>query len=267
MISYDKIFSRNIGLITQEEQNQLKNAKVLICGVGGMGGVAAEILVRMGIGSIKIIDPDTYDFVNFNRQLHSNIGTVDRYKVDVLKENFLKINPFLNIEAYPDPVNETNVESLLMDIDVVINGMDVFLPSIILERLAHSKQIPIVDAWITPFASVFVIKGSDPHWEEYLNLATKNKQISEITPQDLEKNLRIEVDYTFSFFNPYDYISKDLVEKVITKEVSRPSFPIVVFLSGTFMANEVFKLICGYQTTDFKGIFFNQYTYEVKKMK
>lgn len=265
--SYEQIFTRNIGLITLEQQQLLKKARVLICGVGGMGGMAAEALVRMGVGNLKLIDADIYDYVNLNRQLYSNLETIGQYKVEVLKENFEKINPYLNIQVYKEAVGESNVEEILKDVDIVINGMDQFFPSIILERSAHSKNITIVDAWITPFASVFVIKGSDPHWEEYLNLKTLNKPLSEITPDDLEKNLRTEIDHTFSFFDPYTYVEPQLIEKIIIKEVSRPSFPLVAMMSGLFMANEVFKLVCGYETTDFKGIFFNQYTYEITKVK
>jgi molybdopterin/thiamine biosynthesis adenylyltransferase len=265
-MNYNTIFSRNIGLITHEQQNKIKNSKILICGVGGMGGVAAEILVRMGVSNLKIIDPDVFDIVNLNRQLYSNLSTIGNFKVLVLKENFLKINPNLNIQAFPEPVSEENISNLLSDVDIVINGMDQFLPSIILERLAHKKNIPIIDAWITPFASVFVIKGQDPHWEDYLNLKTKNKKIIEISKEDLIDNLKTEVTHTLSHFNPFDFVEPQLVDDVINGKIPRPSFPIVVFLSGTLMANEAFKLICGYQTTTFKGIFFNQYTYEIKHL-
>lgn len=266
-MNYETIFSRNIGLISEEQQKAIQKSKILICGLGGMGGVAAEVLTRMGVGKLVLVDHDRYDYVNLNRQMYSSTETIGEFKVEVLKRNFLKINPDIQVVAYSEAVSLENVEKILEDVDIVINGMDEFFPSIILERLAHSRKIPIIDAWITPFASVFVIKGEDPHWEEYLEFCTVNKKISDITSEDLVNNLSKEVNHTFSFFNPYEYISKDVVQQVIDKKRPRPSFCIVVYLSGVFMANEAFKLICGYPTVDFKGVIFNQYSYDSIKIK
>jgi len=261
--SYADLFQRNIGLISKEQQLKLKNANILICGVGGMGGVAAEVLVRSGIGSITIIDPDCFDIVNINRQIHCNTEVFNKPKVSVLKDAFLKINPFLKITEIHDSVTLANIDTLLVDKDLVINGMDQFMPSIILERTARLNNIAIVDAWITPFASVFLIKPEDPHWENYLDLCTKNKDISQITEEDLSLNLQKEVQYTFSHFQPMNFLQEGIVESVLLKKMSRPSFSVVVWLSGVLMANEAIKFICGFPTTDYKGFFFDQYNNQI----
>lgn len=73
-------YSRNIGLVTENEQKKICQGSILIAGVGGMGGVAAEVLVRMGLGKIKICDHDIYEEVNFNRQIHSNTETIGKKK-------------------------------------------------------------------------------------------------------------------------------------------------------------------------------------------
>lgn len=267
MITYEDLFQRNIGLLSNEQQSKLKNANVLICGVGGMGGVAAEILVRSGVGSLTIIDPDEFDVVNINRQIHCDTSVFNKPKVSVLKEAFLKINPFLKITAIQESVNNNNINRLLENQHIVINGMDQFMPSIILERTARLNNLAIVDAWITPFASVFLIRPEDPHWEHYLDLCTKNKEIDQITEEDLNLNLQKEVQYTFSHFEPMNYLQQGVVEGVLSKKISRPSFSVVVWLSGVLMANEAIKYICGLPTTDYKGFFFDQYNNQIMRGK
>lgn len=263
-----ELFSRNLGIISQEDQSKIESSHVLICGVGGMGGVCAEMLVRMGVGELTIIDPDTYEHTNTNRQIHCNQESIGKFKAEVLAREFLKINPKLKITYYTQEVGVDNVDLLVHEgVDIVVNGMDQFLPSLILERKARSLSKTIVDAWITPFASVFVITPEDPHWEDFLNLPTKGKKIEDITAEDLIDNLKQEVAYTLSHFKPYKYVDKELVNKVLAQEIPRPSFAPVVWLSGAFLANEVFKILCGYPHTDYRGIFFDQYDYKIVKGK
>ncbi|MEO7162474.1 MAG: ThiF family adenylyltransferase [Bdellovibrionia bacterium] len=256
-------FSRNLGLITKEQQAQISDASVLICGVGGMGGVCAEVLVRLGIGKLTIIDPDVFEATNFNRQLHSNQKTIGKYKVDVLKDEYLSINPELKVKSFREGVSMKNVDSLIEGISVVVNGMDQLAPSILIERKAREKGIPIVDAWLTPFASVFTMTPKDPHWEEFLGFPTAGKSLEEITPEDCKVALKKEVDYTFSHSTPFKYIDKALVQDVLDGKISRPSLAPVVWLSGVLMANEAFKLIVGYPPVGPAGVFYDQYVHQL----
>lgn len=135
------IFSRNLGLISEEEQEKLNRKSVLVAGVGGMGGVAAEVLVRMGIGHIVLCDFDIYEDVNSNRQIHCHRENYGKFKVDVLKNEFLEINPDLKIEIYrEEEVSLLNVDQLLKGVGVVVNGMDKMKASLILERTARQKK-------------------------------------------------------------------------------------------------------------------------------
>lgn len=263
---YD-FLSRNIGLISKKDQKNLIKGRVLICGVGGMGGVCAEALVRMGVGTITLIDDDKFENINFNRQIYSNKNTVGKYKVDVLKKEFLKINPNLKIKIFKEKVSESNVFLILQDIDIVVNGMDQMSASLILERTARSKNKTIVDAWITPFASVFVMEPNSPHWEEYLKLPSLKKKPINFNKKLMKDCLRREIDFTFSHFDPYSHISKKLVNNIVEDKQKRPSFVIVVWLSGILMANEVFKLLTKRKNVGYKGYFFNQYNYKITKGK
>jgi tRNA threonylcarbamoyladenosine dehydratase len=257
------IFSRNLGLITAEQQSKLKSSSVLICGVGGMGGVCAEVLVRMGVGKIRLIDPDHFEESNFNRQIHSNRNTVGKFKVNVLEEQFRLVNPDLQIDVFPEKVSLENVKAILKDMHYVVNGMDELYPSICVEREARRLKIPIIDAWLTPFASVFTMKEDDPHWEEFLGFPTKNKKENEITEEDCKESLKKEVEYTLSHSNPFKYVDQQLVGEVLSGKKKRPSLAPVVWLSGVFMANEVFKMIAGYSPVGPAGIFYDQYTHQI----
>ncbi len=256
-------YSRNIGLITKEEQEKICRGRVLVAGVGGMGGVAAEVLVRMGIGSLKICDHDHYEEVNFNRQLHSNHATIGMKKVEVLKSEFLKINPDLHIETFASGVDRDNVDALLENVDIVINGMDKMYASLILERRAREKKITIVDAWITPYASVFVMTPESPHWEEFMNLPTWNVPLDLIDAELCKKAVEKEIEYTFSHFSPYEIIDRDLVKGIANDTRTRPSLAPVVWLSGVLMANETVNVLTGKPHTDHAGIFYNQYEHQV----
>lgn len=256
-------YSRNIGLITEDEQSKICGASILIAGVGGMGGVAAEVLVRMGVGKIKICDHDSYEEVNFNRQLHSTIATIGQKKVDVLKNEFLKINPNLQIESFDEGVTLNNIHSMLEGVQIVINGMDKMYYSLILERAAREKGITIVDAWLTPFASVFVMTPDSPHWEEFMDLPTQGIPIDKITEDICKKAVEKELEYTFSHFSPYEIIDRKFVQDIANDKRVRPSLAPVVWLSGVMMANEAIKIITGLPHTDHAGIFYNQYTHQI----
>ena len=260
-------FSRNLGLISQDQQQKLSDATVLVCGVGGMGGVCAEVLVRMGVGSLILADPDIFEEVNLNRQIHSNRNTIGKLKVEVLKEQFLQINSDLKVKAYSEKVSRLNTEKLLVGADIVVNGMDQMDASISIERAARRKKLPIVDAWITPFASVFTMTKDDPHWETFLDLPTRGKAEEEITEADCKLAMEKEVKYTLSHFNPHDYIQEGVVVDVLAGKKSRPSLAPVVWLSGVLMANEVFKIIVGYKPVGPSGIFYNQYTHSLMSGK
>lgn len=256
-------FSRNLGLINTEDQKKLGQATVLVAGVGGMGGVAAEVLVRMGIGRILLCDFDKFEDVNVNRQIHCSYNTLGEYKVDVLKKEFLAINPKLEIQVFREEVSLKNIHDLINGVDIVVNGMDKMQASLILERTARQKGITIVDAWLTPYASVFVMDAHSPHWEEFLDLPTKNYALENLTEEICKEAVVKEVKFTFSHFKPFSIVNAEIVNEVLSEKRPRPSLAPVVWLSGVLMANEVFKIVLGLEHVGFRGIFYDQYTHQL----
>ena len=93
-------FLRTEFLIGKDGIEKLKNARVAIFGIGGVGGYTAEALTRCGIGTIDIIDNDTINLSNLNRQIYALHSTLGQYKVDVAKQRMLDINPNITVNTH-----------------------------------------------------------------------------------------------------------------------------------------------------------------------
>lgn len=124
---YDTAFSRNIGWVTRQEQAELRNKRIAIAGMGGVGGSHLLTLVRMGIGAFNIADFDTFELGNFNRQAGANVDTVGRPKVEVLAEMARKINPELDLKIFSRAIDAENVDEFLTDVDLYVDGLDYFV--------------------------------------------------------------------------------------------------------------------------------------------
>jgi hypothetical protein len=124
--SYDEAFSRNLGWVTEDEQQRLKKARVCIAGLGGVGGIYLLTLARLGIGAFSVADFDTFALPNFNRQAGATLKSLARPKIDVMVEMARDINPELDIRVFGEGLNEANVDAFLADADVYLDGLDFF---------------------------------------------------------------------------------------------------------------------------------------------
>lgn len=145
---YNTAFSRNIGWVTEEEQQRLRNCRIAIGGLGGVGGVHLLTLARLGIGKFNVADFDKFDFVNFNRQVGATISSVDRPKIEVLNEMALDINPELDINLFPEGISSQNLDKFLENVDVYVDGLDFFAFDARRTTFAacRAKGIPVVTA-------------------------------------------------------------------------------------------------------------------------
>lgn len=167
---YQEAFSRNIGLITEQEQERLRQFTIAIPGMGGVGSTHLLSLVRQGFEKFKIADIDTYELANFNRQAGANLDTIGKHKAKVMKEEALKINPNCQIETFTDGVNEENIESFLNGVDLAVDALDFFATDA--RRMyfnhAHNKKIPIITAGPIGFGTAFLIfMPEGPSFDEY----------------------------------------------------------------------------------------------------
>jgi molybdopterin/thiamine biosynthesis adenylyltransferase len=124
--SYEKAFSRNIGWVTEMEQQTLRCKRVAIAGLGGVGGAHLLTLTRLGIGAFHIADFDTFDIPNFNRQAGATITSLGRSKTEVLSEMARNINPEVQLRVFEKGVHEQNLDAFLEGVDLYVDGLDFF---------------------------------------------------------------------------------------------------------------------------------------------
>lgn len=123
---YNLAFSRNIGWITREEQASLKNKRIAIAGLGGVGGSHLITLTRLGIGKFNVADFDKFELPNFNRQAGASISHIDKQKTDVMTEMALDINPELDIKTFNNGVTAENLSEFFKDVDLYVDSLDFF---------------------------------------------------------------------------------------------------------------------------------------------
>jgi len=126
IFDYCLAFSRNIGWVTDAEQQALRTKRVAIAGLGGVGGAQALTLARLGVAAFNLADFDQFDLANLNRQAGATICTLGRPKLDVVMEMVREINPEVDIRAFPDGVAERNLREFLAGVDVYVDGLDFF---------------------------------------------------------------------------------------------------------------------------------------------
>ena len=135
-------------LIKEEGIERLQNANILIVGLGGVGSFAAEFLVRSGIGNLTIVDGDTVDITNINRQLPALNSTIGKNKTDVVAERILDINSEINLKKINEFLEPERMEELLTQekFDYVLDCIDSLSPKLALIISCKRKKIKLVSA-------------------------------------------------------------------------------------------------------------------------
>lgn len=138
-------FSRTELLIGENGVKNLRNSRVAVFGIGGVGGYVVEALVRSGLGEIDIIDNDKVCLSNLNRQIIATHKTIGQYKVDVMKERILEINPNVKVNTYKTFfTSETKKEFDFAKYDYIIDAIDTVTGKISLVEQAKKYNIPII---------------------------------------------------------------------------------------------------------------------------
>lgn len=140
-------FSRTALIYGYEAMERLKNARVAVFGLGGVGGHAAEALARSGVGALDLIDNDTVSMTNINRQTVANLKTVGLYKTEVMKERIADINPDACVKTYNMFYSaETAGDFDLSVYDYIIDAIDTVSAKILLIVNAESSGVPIISS-------------------------------------------------------------------------------------------------------------------------
>lgn len=139
-------FSRTELLIGKEGIEKLQKAKVAIFGIGGVGSFVVEGLVRAGIENFILVDNDTIDLTNLNRQVIATRKTVGKPKVEVAKERILEINPNANVEIYQEFFMPESKDLFDNTVDYIVDSIDTVTAKIELVMRANKLSIPIISS-------------------------------------------------------------------------------------------------------------------------
>ena len=182
---HSEAFSRNIGLLTIQEQNRLSEMTAAIPGMGGVGGVHLMTMVRTGIGKFHIADFDLFEPVNVNRQYGARVPDFGRSKLEVMKEEALSVNPFLELTLFEDGITQENIDEFLDGVDVVLDGLDFFKFDIrqLLFKKAAQKGIYVITAGPMGFSSAMLVfdprgMGFDQYFNITKGLSDREKYLS-----------------------------------------------------------------------------------------
>ena len=140
-------FSRTERLIGADAMERLKNARVAVFGVGGVGGYVAEALARSGVGALDLIDSDTVNLSNINRQIIALHSTIGRFKVDVMKERIADINPDCQVTVHRCfylPENKDEFD--FTQYNYVVDAVDTVAAKIQLVMQAKEANVPIISS-------------------------------------------------------------------------------------------------------------------------
>lgn len=138
-------FSRMLQLINEEEFSAITKAKIIIFGIGGVGGTALEALVRSGFKHLTIVDRDVFELSNLNRQLFATKETIGKPKVYAAKERLLLINEDANITALHQELNEENISDFKLEqYDYIIDAIDSLSPKLALITYALKNKLKII---------------------------------------------------------------------------------------------------------------------------
>ena len=118
-------YTRSVAVLGEDAITKLKNCRVAVFGVGGVGSYTVEALARAGVGTIDLIDNDTFNVTNINRQLYATHKTIGQYKVDVARERILDINPECKVTAHKMFYLPENADGLdLSQYDYIVDAID-----------------------------------------------------------------------------------------------------------------------------------------------
>ncbi|MBQ4484035.1 MAG: tRNA threonylcarbamoyladenosine dehydratase [Prevotella sp.] len=140
-------FTRTELLLGQEAMKRLRASRVVVFGVGGVGGYVVEVLARSGVGTITMVDPDRVNLSNLNRQIVALHSTVGQLKVEVMAERIRDINPDCEVQTFPLfylPENAAEID--LAQFDYVVDCIDTVKAKMEIIRRCHRLQVPVISS-------------------------------------------------------------------------------------------------------------------------
>jgi sulfur-carrier protein adenylyltransferase/sulfurtransferase len=236
MFNYNDAFSRNLGWVTENEQQALRGKRIAIAGLGGVGGSHLLTLTRLGIGKFNISDMDRFEVGNFNRQAGAFISTVGEPKVEVMARMAKDINPELDLKTFEHGVSLDNMDPFLDGVDLYVDSLDFF--EIDIRRAVFAacaeRGIPAITA--APVGMGVALLNFLPGkmtFEEYFRLEGKSRE---------EQLIRFMVGLTPAMLQMGYLVDKDRAD---FKAQKAPSTPMGCELCAGVAATSSLKILLG----------------------
>lgn len=184
---YWEMIARQVPLVSKAEQEKFKNAKITVIGCGGIGGEAIEMLARMGVGELVLVDEDSFDLTNMNRQTLATMDDLNEDKSETAAKKVKAINPYVKVTNYSEHVNEENIDEIIADSRIVIDALDNVLTRVIVSRKANENKIPFIHGAIHgTLGQITVFLANTKSYEEMFSLPSLGKDLTEEVMEELE---------------------------------------------------------------------------------
>lgn len=144
-----------------DAQEKLKFANVLIVGAGGIGCTTAELLARAGVGKITLIDADTIETSNLQRQIAFTPADIGQFKSDTLAKRLMQINPHIRVEFYVGKLDQSNADEFVRQQDLVLDGCDNFTTRYVVNAACKKNAIPLISASAIGFQGQLFMVDAD----------------------------------------------------------------------------------------------------------
>lgn len=178
-------YERNVPALSEEECNILLGKRVLVVGCGGLGGHLIDMLARIGVGMLRVVDGDVFEPSNLNRQLLSEVPLLGVSKAKAAAAKVSRVNPEISVEAVDSFLTEKNVRRLLLFCDVVLDGLDNIESRRILAKECERAGIPYIYGAVNGWVAQAAISMPGDHLVEKLypeGSVLKNKSVLSFTP-------------------------------------------------------------------------------------
>ncbi len=230
-------FSRNLGWLTEREQEKIFNAHVGIAGLGGVGGQYAETLARLGVGEFTICDADAFEIENSNRQNECRSSNYGKNKAQVIGDLIQDINPKAKVHILPGHLTEYQVKAFCKPIDVYFDGLDFFALEIrqaIFLRMRILAKPAITAAPIGTGSSCLIFTKDSMSFDDYFGLHT--------TDDPEEKSARFLLGLAPSLQQMAYFQDRS---KVDLKNRRVPSLPMGVYACASMAVSNWMKIVTG----------------------
>lgn len=160
-------YSKNKKMLSDEEQDILLSKCIAVIGCGGLGGNVIEMLARIGVKSLKLVDFDCFNSSNLNRQILSNEQNLGKFKVEEAKIRVNMINSGIDVTVYKTEFTNENAKDILSDCDIVLDCLDNIKSRLILEKYASIINIPLIHGAISGwYGQVSTILPNDNNFKK-----------------------------------------------------------------------------------------------------